>query len=173
MGLRSTGTTTEDRLPHPADPGGLTFARFEGPREEAVAIALDLCREVLPRLDPVQIEARASLVHGLSLWTARDRGRVVGFKIGYASGPGSFFSWLGGVRTEFRRCGAATGLMQLQHHDLRAEGFHFVETRTRSDNPSMIVLNLRHGFRIVGCEIDSLQRHVVLQRKALDAGAAA
>lgn len=173
MELRSTADTTENRSSNPEEPGGLMFARFEGPREEAVAIALDLCREVLPRLDPVQIESRASLAHGLSLWTACDRGSVVGFKIGHAGGPGSFFSWLGGVRPEFRRCGVATGLMRLQHGDLRAQGFHFVETRTRPDNPSMIVLNLKHGFRIVGCEIDSLQRHVVLQRNALDAGAPA
>lgn len=97
MELRSTADTTENRSSNPEEPGGLMFARFEGPREEAVAIALDLCREVLPRLDPVQIESRASLAHGLSLWTACDRGSVVGFKIGHAGGPGSFFSWLGGL----------------------------------------------------------------------------
>src|SRR5690349_4456491 len=171
MDLPFTAATTES-APRAAEPPGVpTFARFDGPRDEAVAIVLELCREVLPRLDPVQIEARAGIVHGLSLWTARDRGSVVGFKLGHTSGPGSFFSWLGGVRTEFRRCGIATALMQLQHRDLRTDGFRFVETRTRTDNPSMIVLNLKHGFRIVGCELDSLQRHVVLQRKPLDADA--
>ena len=171
MDLPSTGATTGHAPRVAATPGVPTFARFDGARDEAVAIVLELCRDVLPHLDPVQVEARAGIAHGLSLWTARDRGNVVGFKLGHTSGPGSFFSWLGGVRTESRRCGIATALMQLQHRDLRTEGFRFVETRTRTDNPSMIVLNLKHGFRIVGCELDSLQRHVVLQRKPLDADA--
>jgi hypothetical protein len=173
MDLPSTGATAASGSRASTLPGVPVFARFDGPREEALALILPLCREVLPRLDPAWIEARAGIVHGLSLWTARERGGVVGFKLGHASGPGSFFSWLGGVRTEFRRCGIATALMQLQHRDLRADGFRFVETRTRTDNPSMIVLNLKHGFRIVGCELDALQRHVVLQRKPLDADAGA
>jgi hypothetical protein len=57
--------------------------------------------------------------------------------------------------------------MQRQHECLAALGYVYVETRTRSSNNRMIILNLRHGFQISGFEVDKSGYAVVAQRKTL------
>ena len=55
--------------------------------------------------------------------------------------------------------------MRLQHGHARSLGVGRIETRTRTSNNAMIMLNLRHGFEIVELENDAHGRFVVIQRK--------
>lgn len=145
----------------------IRFDRSERPQQELAETIVSLCGEVLGHIDPQSIRLRAAIVGNLRLWTAAHDGKIIGFKAGYEREPGSFLSWLGGVSTPFRRLGIASRLTEIQHRDLALEGLLHVETRTRADNSRMIILNLKHGFEIIGTEVDALSRLLVLQRKAL------
>lgn len=75
---------------------------------------------------------------------------LVGFKMGYMRKPGHFYSWLGGVRADFRGHGIASELMRRQHDWCQQNGFRAVRTHTRNQWRDMLILNLRHGFDIIG-----------------------
>lgn len=76
--------------------------------------------------------------------------KLVGFKLGYARNADHFYSWLGGVLPDYRGLGLASVLMETQHEWCKSEGFKRIETRTRNQFTSMISLNLKFGFKVVG-----------------------
>ncbi|CUS43886.1 MAG: GNAT family N-acetyltransferase [Pseudomonadota bacterium] len=153
-------------IPLPSD--GLRIETFSGSTNEALALLLPLCGVVFATFDPEYLASRLPHVADPHLLLAR-RGddTPMGFKLGYRRGGGLFYSWLGGVAPEARRIGLAARLMERQHEEIRALGYHHVETRTRAENNSMILLNLRHGFHVTGFEIDARGAAVVTQRKIL------
>ena len=57
--------------------------------------------------------------------------------------------------------------MQLQHDWARERGYRYVETRTRTANNAMIILNLQSGFQIVGYDERSNGQPSVTLRAAL------
>ena len=59
------------------------------------------------------------------------------------------------------RRGLARELMVEQHRWAGEAGYRLVETRTRSHNRAMVILNLQCGFEIVGLERGQ-QDHMVL-----------
>lgn len=77
-------------------------------------------------------------------------GQLAGFKIGYRQDPGTYYSWLGGVLTEFRRQGIAEALMQHQHEWARRQGYLRIQTKTMNRWRSMLILNIQSGFDIIG-----------------------
>ncbi|GAB3316344.1 hypothetical protein GCM10027299_06440 [Larkinella ripae] len=81
---------------------------------------------------------------------ALDQQTVVGYKMGYQRKPGHFYSWLGCVNPDYRRQGIAGELMRQQHDWCREGGFQAVRTHTRNQWRDMLILNLRHGFDIIG-----------------------
>ena len=85
---------------------------------------------------------------------ARVGRRLVGFKIGYERKPGHFESWLGGVAASHRGQGIAGELMRRQHAWCRANGYRTVRTLTTNRWRDMLILDLRHGFEIVGTYTD-------------------
>ena len=107
------------------------------------------------------------------LLLACDDGVWQGFKLGYRRGDVLLYSWLGGVAPELRGQGVASELMRRQHAEALANGYRFIETRTRAVNNPMITLNLRHGFHVEGFETDASGIAVVIQRKRLDPPTAA
>lgn len=97
---------------------------------------------------------------------AWDEARLVGFKLGYEERPGRFYSWLGGVHPEHRGQGLGRGLMQRQHERLSALGFEKVRTVTMNRWRSMLIMNLRFGFDIVGTYQDDAGRvRIILERR--------
>ncbi len=94
-------------------------------------------------------------------------GQPVGFKLGYEDGPSSFDSWRGGVLPSARRRGIAVELMRLQHRWCEDNGLRVIKTTTSSDNAPMLILNLRHGFQIVGSFVNRNKRLKILQEKWL------
>lgn len=83
---------------------------------------------------------------------ALDSERVVGCKLGYAWSSNTFYSWLGGVDPAYRGRGIGGELMRRQHDAGRAAGYAAIRTHTYNRWRDMLILNLRHGFEIVGTQ---------------------
>ena len=75
---------------------------------------------------------------------------VVGYKMGYQRKTGHFYSWLGCISPQHRRMGIAGQLMQQQHQWCQENDFHTIRTHTRNQWRDMLILNLRHGFEVIG-----------------------
>ena len=86
----------------------------------------------------------------LILIAQTEDGTPTGFKIGYRQDPGTFYSWLGGVLPEFRGQGIAAALMQHQHDWAKNRGYRRVQTKTMNRWRSMLILNLKSGFDVIG-----------------------
>ncbi|UZK66980.1 GNAT family N-acetyltransferase [Sphingomonas sp. M1-B02] len=145
-------------------------ARWNGSLAEAADPLLALCRSVFDDFSDAYLLDRLPSLSDPDLWLAVEDGAWRGFKLGYRRGPHLLYSWLGGVDPSLRGQGIASELMRRQHDHAAANGYRFVETRTRAANNPMIVLNLRHGFHVAGFEIDSGGIPIVTQRKKLVAG---
>ena len=150
----------------------IRYRRFEGSRAELERLLEALCDRILPHRPAALLEERMPFVTDPDLLLAEHHGMPVAFKLAYRTSKSRYLSWLGGVDEGYRRLGIASRLMDLQHDHLRSIGVEAVETRTRSNNRPMLILNLRAGFDIVGFETDAFGRSLVMQRKQLgDAGA--
>ena len=91
------------------------------------------------------------LKHRLNLALVAEKdGELLGFKVGYQSDtPDTFYSWMGGVRAEFRGKGIATALAEEQELWAKAQGFTSVFFKTRNRFPGMIQFGIKRGFKIV------------------------
>jgi GNAT superfamily N-acetyltransferase len=143
------------------------YERWQGGMADVAPRLLALCRSIFPEFTDAYLLDRLPALTDPMLWLAIEEGEWKGFKLGYRRGCDLLYSWLGGVAPDLRGKGVASELMRLQHADATAEGYRFVETRTRAENNPMILLNLRHGFRIAGFETDSRGIAVVIQRRTL------
>ena len=92
----------------------------------------------------------------VSVQIAAAAGELVGFKVGYASTPRRYYSFLGGVHEDHRRRGIALRLAQEQHRWAKTKGYTSIETGAINSNAPMIELNLSLGFRVIGsyCRAD-------------------
>ncbi|GAB3698008.1 hypothetical protein GCM10027592_22680 [Spirosoma flavus] len=102
---------------------------------------------------------------GLSLELAVSGERVVGCKLGYERQPGEFYSWLGCVHSDFRGQRIASELMKRQHEWCRQRGYQTIRTQTYNQWRSMLILNLKHGFDIVGTVQGKRGLTIVLEKK--------
>lgn len=101
---------------------------------------------------------------GLLVQLAQSANCIIGCKLGYERGPGLFYSWLGCVDAQFRGQGIAADLMQQQHDWCRAQGYKTVQTKTYNQWRSMLLLNIRSGFAIVGTEPGRYGLKIVLEK---------
>jgi predicted GNAT superfamily acetyltransferase len=101
--------------------------------------------------------------------TAMKGTKVIGYKIGYAIDNKKFYSWLGGVDTEYRKFGIASNLMKKQHQYLRKQGYCVVQTKTMNKWRSMLVLNIKNGFDVIDTYTDEKGLHkIVLEKNILN-----
>jgi GNAT superfamily N-acetyltransferase len=84
------------------------------------------------------------------LVTAFIEDKAVGFKLGFEHDPRQFYSWLGGVIPEYRGLGIASDLMNHQHEWCCKEGYTKIQTKTQNRFREMLILNLKHGFEVIG-----------------------
>ncbi|MDF2157320.1 GNAT family N-acetyltransferase [Algoriphagus sp. CAU 1675] len=81
---------------------------------------------------------------------AESKGELLGFKVGYQSdNPNVFYSWMGGVRPEFRKFGVADALAECQETWAKEKGFKSIFLKTRNRFPAMIAFGLKRGFKIM------------------------
>jgi predicted GNAT superfamily acetyltransferase len=74
---------------------------------------------------------------------------LIGFKIGYPYSKDTFYSWIGGVITQFRRQGVATNLAINQEEYAKTNGFTKLRTKSMNQYKQMMVLNLKNEFNII------------------------
>lgn len=95
---------------------------------------------------------------------ARSTDHIIGCKLGYEREPGLFYSWLGCVDAKFREQGIAAELMRQQHDWCRTQGYKTIQTKTYNQWRSMLLLNIRSGFTIVGTEPGRYGLKIVLEK---------
>lgn len=99
---------------------------------------------------PNYLQTESQTKSGLLATIAYSDGQAIGFKIGYSLSQKRFYSWAGGVRNDYRSQGVATALMAEQHQKLKELGYTVVRTQTKNRFRSMLLLNIRKGFDIIG-----------------------
>lgn len=98
---------------------------------------------------------------------AIDIERVVGYKIGYQDRKSRFYSWLGAVYPEYRGQGIGSELMSKQHEWCKNQGYKVVRTQTKNKWRSMLILNIRHDFNIIGTFTDDKGETKIILEKHL------
>jgi predicted GNAT superfamily acetyltransferase len=74
--------------------------------------------------------------------------QLIGFKIGYPVENNTFYSWIGGVNSEFRNIGIGKQLATLQENYAIQKGFSVLKTKSMNRFKPMMILNLKNGFSI-------------------------
>jgi len=92
---------------------------------------------------------------------------VIGYKIGYELESDGFYSWLGGVDKNHRNKGVASKLMNQQHLYLKEKGYKIVQTKTKNKWRSMLVLNIKNGFDVIGTYTDREGESKIILEKSL------
>lgn len=122
---------------------------------------------IFPSQDPVSIAEELSSRSKFLILVAFNDARVVGYKIGYQDRKTRFYSWLGGVHSDYRGQGIASELMIRQHEWCKSQGYSVVRTQTKNKWRSMLILNLRHGFDVVGAYTDEHGEPKIILEKRL------
>ncbi len=77
-------------------------------------------------------------------------GQDLGFKLGYAQNPETFYSWLGGVSPAARGRGVAQALLEAQEGWARERGFRTLRVKSMNRFPAMLRLLIRNGYLVDG-----------------------
>ena len=97
---------------------------------------------------------------------ALDGEKVIAYKIGYGLDNDKFYSWLGGVDANYRNYGVASKLMEKQHQHLKRNGYKIVQTKTMNKWRSMLILNIKNGFDVIGTYNDENgETKIILEKK--------
>ena len=126
---------------------------------------LELHKDIFGTSDDLMNKMRSK--PQLLVITAMDENKVIGYKIGYALDSKKFYSWLGGVETNFRKYGIASRLMEMQHQYLKENGYNVVQTKTMNKWRNMLVLNIKNGFDVIDTYIDEKGLHKIILEKNL------
>ncbi len=137
----------------------------EGTIAQVVALSNQIDEFVSPH-GALEYENRlANVPHNILV--AYEGEEPVGFKVGYER-DGYFYSWMGGVRKEWRRKGVAQTLANRQEEWARQQGYTSVTFKTRNRLKPMLLFGLRNGFNIVGFEErEDIGENRILLRKEL------
>ncbi|MDG5901495.1 GNAT family N-acetyltransferase [Shewanella sp. LC6] len=139
-----------------------------------LAIQLIELSKQIPELDrpltPDTLTARLSGKTCLIL-LAYVEGELAGFKLGYEQEKGIFYSWLGGVATDFRRLGLAQSLLEYQEKWASLQGYNHIQVKTMNRFPAMLNLLIRNQYLITELNADpqSLINHKLHLSKSIAA----
>lgn len=145
----------------------LEIREFTDPKQVDWAAVSELLRACMGEADAAEMKATLEEHRSSLVLLAFVEGRLVGAKLGYGEQPGTFNSWMGGVHPEFRGLGIASDLMQKQHEWCRAHGYGKVRTKSRNEFREMLMLNLKHGFEVIGTQSSSRRGLLILLEKKL------
>lgn len=90
---------------------------------------------------------------------------VIGYKVGYEHSQTQYPSWLGGVHPNYRNRGIASEMMRLQHDWCKLHGYRTVRTHTRNQWRDMLILNLRHGFDVIGTITEGGAPKIIMEKR--------
>lgn len=91
----------------------------------------------------------------------------IGFKIGYRYNNTTFYSWVGGVLSSYRKQGVAQELTNLQHEFAKKNGYLKIRTKSMNKYKPMIMLNLKKGFEIISVYTNKKQQTKIIFEKNL------
>lgn len=95
----------------------------------------------------------------LTLLLAHVDGEAVGYKVGYAESPTTFYSAKGGVVDGWRRRGVARALLARMEDEARALGYvRFAFDTFPNGHPGMTVMALALGFRVTAAGYNAAYR---------------
>ncbi|ERK07265.1 GNAT family N-acetyltransferase [Serratia fonticola] len=103
----------------------------------------------LHRLKDLQQRIGDNPSHGL---IAEIDGQAAGFKLGYQTAPGEFYSWLGAVLPDFRRQGIAQTMLAEQERWARSQGYQQLWVKTRNQFRAMLIMLISHEYQIFTLE---------------------
>ncbi|MCS6153111.1 GNAT family N-acetyltransferase [Shewanella baltica] len=81
-------------------------------------------------------------------------GELAGFKLGYEQEEAIFYSWLGGVASDFRRLGLAQSLLEYQETWARRQGYNHIQVKTMNRFPAMLNLLISNQYLITELNAD-------------------
>ncbi|HZG60210.1 MAG TPA: GNAT family N-acetyltransferase [Anoxybacillus sp.] len=114
-----------------------------------------------------RIMEKMNKVENLLVLVAFNQDKVIGFKIGYENDSEEFYRWIGGVAPAYRKKGIGSTLMNMQHEWVKKRGYKIVTTQTKNKWCDMLILNLRHGFDIIGTYTDEKGEPKIILKKVL------
>jgi ribosomal protein S18 acetylase RimI-like enzyme len=145
----------------------MQYQLFEGMPPGDVFEQIMALYEVIFQTSSQPIRQKIKKVDRLLVLVASDNGKVVGFKVGYEQGANEFYSWIGAVDSAYRRQGIGSTLMTMQHDWLKQHGYSVVTTTTKNKWRNMLILNLRHGFDVIGTYTDEKGEPKIILKKQL------
>ena len=123
---------------------------------ELAAQLIELSQQI-PELDhPLTNEVLDQRLQGKTclILVAYVEGELAGFKLGYEQEETIFYSWLGGVASDFRRLGLAQSLLEYQETWARRQGYNHIQVKTMNRFPAMLNLLISNQYLITELTAD-------------------
>lgn len=123
---------------------------------ELAAQLIELSQQI-PELDhPLTNEVLDQRLQGKTclILVAYVEGELAGFKLGYEQEETIFYSWLGGVASDFRRLGLAQSLLEYQETWARRQGYNHIQVKTLNRFPAMLNLLISNQYLITELTAD-------------------
>lgn len=123
---------------------------------ELAAQLIELSQQI-PELDhPLTNEVLDQRLQGKTclILVAYVEGELAGFKLGYEQEEAIFYSWLGGVASDFRRLGLAQSLLEYQETWARRQGYNHIQVKTLNRFPAMLNLLISNQYLITELTAD-------------------
>ena len=123
---------------------------------ELAAQLIELSQQI-PELDhPLTNEVLDQRLQGKTclILVAYVEGELAGFKLGYEQEETIFYSWLGGVASDFRRLGLAQSLLEYQETWARRQGYNHIQVKTMNRFPAMLNLLISNQYLITELAAD-------------------
>ncbi len=79
---------------------------------------------------------------------------LLGFKLGYALNPVTFYSWVGGVIPDFRGMGVALKLLEYQEAWARQQGYKVIQVKSREQFSAMRAMLSKHHYECLSTQTD-------------------
>ena len=138
-----------------------------GPGE--INLIADLYGEVFtPPVAEEALRRRFLGRHNVCMLVAIIEDRHVGFIVGFELTPVTYYCWVCGVVSDFRRAGIATQLMQGQLAWAKEHHYDLVRFECQNQHRPMLHVAITEGFDLVGIRWDSATAHnVVIFEKEL------
>ena len=125
------------------------------PEPKQLQEILNLYNSIFPDADSKFFKNRLKENPESFLAIAYHKNKSVGFKLGYPYSYNTFYSWIGGVLTEYRNQKIATKLLNFMEDYALSSGFTKLRTKSMNRFKPMIIHNLKNGFDIVNLYTNS------------------
>jgi len=136
-------------MPNGMENDNITYKTITGfPNKKIHSELTELYVEIFEDADSEFFKKRLENTLGVYVVLAYTNLELVGFKIGYPYNNTTFYSWVGGVKCNFRNKGIGQQLAKLQEQHAKDLGFAKLRTKSMNRFKAMMIMNLKNGFDI-------------------------